>query len=139
MRRFEDWPLRLDIFLKDAQERTFRWGTWDCALLAAAGVFALTGEDFAAPFRGHYKTARGSVMALNKYGHGDIVATATAFLGQPLSILQKVQRGDVVAFETEYGPALGIVDLSGSQFVAVQEGEGLVRLPVSLAICGWRV
>ena len=57
-RRREDWPERLLAFARSRERQPFVWGTNDCALFAADAALAMTGHDFAAPFRGLLGTAQ---------------------------------------------------------------------------------
>lgn len=139
--RFEDWPQRLDDFLRAAQGRLFTWGEHDCALFAADAVLAITGEDHAAAFRGRYSTARGALRALKVYGQGTLEATVAARLGPVVINPRGLQRGDIAAFgdSGEFGCGLGVVDLSGRHFVALSPVGGPGRMPLASAVCGWRV
>jgi hypothetical protein len=137
-KRFEDWTERLEYFLWLAQGRAFAWGAWDCSLFGAEGVKALTGDDFGAAFRGQYSDAAGAAQALIEIGEGDLESTVTSFMGPPLSLPAKAQRGDLVLFESGDGPALGIIELTGTHFAAVTT-RGTVRLPRARALQAWRV
>ena len=73
-----DWHVRLDTFIRENLLTPFEWGKFDCCLFVADAVEAMTGTDFAAPFRGRYTTATGSARALKKYGSGDVKSTLSA-------------------------------------------------------------
>ena len=70
--RNKNWPEKLVTYLQENLDTPFKWGTFDCCLFAANAVHAMTGKDFAEPFRGKYTTEKGAAKALIKYGHGDI-------------------------------------------------------------------
>lgn len=139
MRRFEDWPQRLESYLFVCKKRDFEWGSFDCALFVAGAVQAMTGIDFSDKYRGRYKTERGALMAMRRQGFNDVVGVATYCFGAPSASVLKAQRGDVVAFDTDDGTALGVVDLSGSAFLAVMCHGGLARRPLSQAVLTWRI
>lgn len=92
--RLPDWEQRLHDYVAALEGSTFSWGTLDCALFAAGAVLAQTGVDLAADFRGRYRTARGSVRALRRFGAGTLEATIAARL--PAIEPAFAQRGDVV-------------------------------------------
>jgi hypothetical protein len=139
--RFEDWPSRLEAFLRAEKDRAFVWGERDCALFAADAVLALTGVDHAAAFRGRYSSARGALRALKVYGRGTLEATVAEKLGPVVVNPRVLQRGDLAAFgaEGEFGCGLGVVDLSGRSFIALSLIAGLMSMPLAAAVCGWRV
>lgn len=139
MKRMQDWAVRLDVYLRASRTRAFAWGEFDCALFAAGGVEAMTERDFARHFRGKYKTSKGSVVALKKYGAGNLRETAENFLGLPLPSVLRAQRGDVIGMNAEAGFALGLVDLTGQSFAVVAPENGLSFLPLRLAALAWRV
>jgi len=55
-------------FLMLHARRAHAFGTWDCAFAAAEYGRAVTGIDFAAPFRGRYRTALGCARVLRREG-----------------------------------------------------------------------
>ena len=105
------------------------------ACLLQNAVHAMTGKDFAEPFRGKYTTEKGAAKALIKYGHGDIKSTLNAIFG-PLKPRFNAGRGDLVLVETNMGDALGVV-ASGKIWVATL--NGLATMPLNRALGCWSV
>lgn len=135
MQRRDDWASRLIAVIDAADNKPFAWGTQDCALFAADCVQAMTGEDFAAPFRGRYDTALGSVRALKMLGMASLEAYVISVLGEPISATMAM-RGDVVMVDTPEGQALGVV--AGIE-AAVAGVNGLVMMPRSAWLIAWRI
>lgn len=133
--RVEDWPERLIAWVDRARTRTFQYGTWDCCLAAAEWVREATGLDFAEEYRG-YKTEAGAYRKMKAIAEGGVVEVVTRALGEPLASPKLAQRGDIVAVETEYGPALG-VHLGESIAVVTPSGLGFLR--ARAAEIAWRV
>jgi hypothetical protein len=128
--RLPDWEPRLDAVLNQWGQQQFEWGRWDCALLAADCIEALTGTDPAAAFRGRYSTKQGAAAALRKYGAGTLKATLDAATdGQIPPAL--AQRGDVVMFQGNAGVCMGRMSL----FI----GEGLEQVPTLDCETAWGV
>lgn len=134
MIRLENWPERLNMFLKYHHE--FDWHSCNCALFAADGVRAITGNDFAKPYRGP-KTKRGMISRLRKVCGGAVEEAATRELGEPLSNPLLAKRGDVVSYDFGEGAALGIC--TGSKAVFISENDGLVYVPSNLWHKAWGV
>jgi len=134
--RSENWPEILAAELKKAAKKTFAWGSHDCCLFAADVAYAMTGEDYASEFRGHYSTSIGAAMALKKYGAGSIKATLTTKLGEPLPPMQ-AGRGDFVLADAGQGDTVGIC--CGPQAAFVSINGGLLYLPMAAWICAWRI
>ena len=126
--RFPDWRTRLVAYLSASVRLPFEDGKHDCALFLAGGVLAMTGQDFAAPYRGRYTTIAGGIRILRKDGYDDHVDLARAHLAQKSPAF--ANEGDGAVVQTEDGPSLGIVQ--GAQ-VYVLAPSGMVLVPLSLA------
>lgn len=133
--RLDDWASKMNEVIDKARTTPFEWGVSDCALFAADCVKAMTGFDWAEPFRGRYKTPRGSLLALKKYGNGSLEKTMDASFERH-SKIALTRRGDVVAMDNPAGVCLGIC--VGS-IVAVRSEKGVEFFPVKQAIASWRV
>lgn len=124
MTRLPDWEDRLHAYLVEHEGAVFAWGQTDCALFAAGAVLAQTGDDFAAPFRGQYRSAAGSVRALKTWGAGDLASTIGTVLPEIPTGFAK--RGDIVMFAASAGVCVGADGL----FIGEEDGApGLVRIP----------
>ncbi len=66
--RLPGWVQRLNALLDRAAKEPFRWGVFDCCLLAADSVEALTGFDPAAGLRGTYSDEEGARKILEREG-----------------------------------------------------------------------
>ena len=127
--RLDNWEKLLNDYL--SQVGPFEWGANDCCLFAANGVLAMTGEDYAKPYRG-YKTAKGALGKLKDIG---VNGVATKALGEPKPPTL-AKRGDVVSFESGDGLALGLC--IGAKIAAVGQ-DGLIMLPMNQALQAWSV
>lgn len=127
--RYPDWRARLTAWLHSVRHRPFAEGTHDCALFAAGAIQAMTGTDFAAPYRGKYSTTRGGIRVLRRAGFADHIALAAAHL--PPCALPDVCEGDVVVIESTHGPALGVVQgamvyvpgVRGTSLLSISEAQ----------------
>lgn len=107
--RLPDWEQRLHDYVASLEGSAFAWGRHDCALFAAGAVVAVTGIDHAAPFRGRYRTARGSVRALHRFGAGTLEATLDAALARVAPGFAR--RGDLVMVDEMAGVCVGATAL----------------------------
>ncbi|MBC8718181.1 hypothetical protein H5024_11235 [Ochrobactrum sp. Marseille-Q0166] len=127
MKRYPDWRPRLSAYLYEVAHKPFKWGEHDCALFAAGAVEAMTGADFAAEYRGKYKTLIGGLRKLRKSGFADHAEMAASIFEEchPSS----AHVGDLAAIETDEGIALGVVQ--GQRIYVLrpdQAGIGTVAL-----------
>jgi len=140
--RFNDWPARLSEFIAARREMPFAWGVNDCCLFAADAIIAMTGTDFAAPFRGLYDTARGALEVVRGrgelFGVGDVTAELMCLYGIREVPPPFAQRGDLVLLEREHGESLGIISLDGTDVWAPGD-EHLVCVPISEGRRAWRI
>jgi hypothetical protein len=104
--RFPDWPQRLYRAIEARRETPYAWGQNDCALFAAALIWAETGQDFGQPFRGAYADEASAQRMLEAHGWKDLTAMADALLPRRS---ERPRRGDAVLMEGRFGPFLGIL------------------------------
>ena len=123
--RHADWRQRLVAYLAGIARQPFVPGRNDCALFLAGGVLAMTGQDFAAAFRGRYTTTRGGLRVLRKAGFEDHVALVAHHL--PERPVAFAREGDGAVIPTAEGPALGIVQGAGIYGLGP---DGLVLSPL---------
>jgi len=69
LKRLPDWRTRLFSLIDEKDKQPFQYGLNDCSTFGADVVFALTGFDPAAQFRGKYKTKLGGIRAIRKAGY----------------------------------------------------------------------
>lgn len=127
--RLDNWESKLAVYLENVGP--FEWGKNDCCLFAANAVEVMTGVDPAKKYRG-YKTKIGAAKKIKDVG---IEGAWTAEFGDPINP-KLCQRGDVVFFANANDPAVGIC--IGSEFAAMGE-NGLIIIPMKLAIKGWKI
>ena len=132
--RLPDWRARLQAYLLKVARTPFKEGVNDCALFLAGGVAAMTGVDYAAPYRGRYTTTRGGLRVLRRAGFADHIALASHHLAQKPVAFANVGDGAVVVRDNE--PALGIVQ-GASVFVLMPGGIGHVALTEASTV--WEV
>lgn len=124
--RLPDWRLRLQHYLGRVVREPLQFGRHDCALFAADAVREMTGEDHASPYRGRYTTLRGGLRILRRAGFADHVDLARAHL-QAVPVAQATP-GDLAAFDTAQGRALGVVQGAAVYVLRPEGGLGLVAL-----------
>lgn len=109
MKRFPDWPERLNAYIEGRRERPFCWGSNDCALFAADAVEAITGETLGKAWR-KYKTAKGAAQIIKRAGGMRGLAEKAGLVEKPVGL---AQRGDVVLVAVEGRETFGIVAGNG--------------------------
>jgi hypothetical protein len=132
--RLKGWEQALAATTRAAMRTPYAWGVHDCALFAATCVAAVTGEDFAAGFRGGYDDEDGARRLLASLGCADVGDLASRYL--PEIEPPEARRGDVVMLDAAFGPFLAIVD---GRTAVGPSARGLTHTPVSQAQRAWRV
>lgn len=146
IKRIESWATReLHQFLVDNTKTKFQWGIFDCCLMAANGIQAMTGTDIASDFRGLYTDKASAFAALAKVTGvvNGTVEDAAAYCADKHSLVELVhplmaQRGDLVVLEDAGRVIAGLVHLSG-RHVAVAGENGLKKLSIMNIKRAWRV
>lgn len=130
LRRLPDWQPRLIALLARIARTPFEEGSNDCALLLADAVEAMTGVDYAAPYRGRYTTTRGGLRVLRKDGFRDHFALARHHLREkPVAF---AAPGDGALVEVDGIQALGV--FQGAQvYVRTPDRLGLVPMTAARA------
>lgn len=123
MMRHQHWHVALIQYLATCARTPFAEGSNDCALFAAGAVEAMTGTDYAAPYRGRYTTTKGGLRMLRRAGFADHIALAAANL--PEIPVSSAKPGDVAAVATPEGEALGVVQGAGV-YVLTPGGMGIL-------------
>lgn len=90
--RLPTWQLSFEQFCAERRRMPFQWGRNDCALFAADCVLALTGRDFALPWRGYSSEVEAAELLR---AHGGLEGFGRLALGEPCE-MHKVIAGDVV-------------------------------------------
>lgn len=131
--RHEDWPRRLQAFVRARRRMPFAWGSNDCSTLAADWVLEATGTDPLYGMRGGWSDARQAMARIAEMG--GLRQAATDLLGPEIAP-SLAQRGDVV-----------LIVVGDRETLAVCVGEhalgaadaGALLAPMSDAIAAWRV
>lgn len=128
--RLDGWESKMS----QALEKTgaFEWGTNDCCMFVFRVAEAITGIDYAKPYRG-YKTSKGAARRLLKYGGVEGVAN-NSFGESKKPLLAK--RGDAVLVKSGDDLTLGIC--VGDKIAVVTE-TGLVLISMREAINAWSI
>lgn len=137
--RKESWPNILNDQIEQAQAREFEWGVFDCCLFVADVGLAMTDVDYAASFRGRYKTKAGAYRCLkNLVGSksGGIKELWDSLLGESIPVAY-CSRGDIATLETDDGLAVGVC--VGARLAVPRPGSGLTFVPMSHALMAWRI
>lgn len=135
-RRLDGWEARLDAVIEAARHEPYALGHHDCFRLACGVIQALTGIDRWSEFSGSYRTKREALAAIAAHG-ATFEAAGDWFFGYTRVDWRHARRGDIVALQTADGEKhLGVCLGWQAAYLAP---EGLVFLPVSGALCAWRV
>ena len=93
-------------------------------------------------FRGRYHSRTEALRAIRDYVGGPSVRAVaervTEAYAMPQVDILRARRGDVVLIRRPRDYSLGIVALNGTDVITVTP-QGLQRIALSNAVCGWRV
>jgi len=128
--RLQDWPVRLAQAIEEARDRSFAWGTHDCAGWAFTVAFSLRGKPKPG-WVGTYKTKAAAMRKLKASGVA-LEDIGTELLGPPLEITLMAGRGDVAFAGGAYGVCIGT-------HIAQITADGLTFRPMADAEKAWRV
>lgn len=138
MSRKEGWENELAVYLDKVSTRSFKRGKHDCALFVCNCIKILTGVDYAAEYRGKYKTKKEAFQMLKERGFEDLSKIAFGKLGDPYKNINFAKRGDLVTLDCKEGISLGIIDMTGKRAVTTGE-KALTYYPKDQWIQAWEV
>jgi len=136
LNRVPRWEIALAKWVEASMGRPFQWGRFDCGLMAADAIEAITGIKVADDLQ--YETEEG----------------AKAIVGEDFSSLQELcdervgveirptsaRKGDIAMVEFNDGEAYSlVVDYGRSYIVATDKGVRIVRKEAVKAVKAWRV
>lgn len=132
--RLPAWEARLAAFVADNLRRPYRYGSFDCLLMPAAAVRAVTGKDHGRGHRGKYKNAAGAARYLRGLGFASPEELLDRLFDEkPVGF---AQRGDLVLCRTDSGDNPGVC-LGG--FALAAGADGLIRVPRDRWLKAWAV
>ncbi len=126
------WRPSLEDLVRSRMNVPFAWGLHDCCLWAADAVFAQTGVDPAAPWRGTYSSARDAIALVGRLGGMEAIGALVGPAIPPLT----AQAGDIGLVRHEGRDSLAVC--TGPLWLA-PAAAGLAPLPLDLAVAAWRV
>src|SRR5690554_5079528 len=94
---------QLHDFIERMRPCAWQSGANDCALFVAAWLQELHGTDYAAEYRGQYKTTEEGLRLV-----GSLKGKLTELFGEPDGILT-ARRGDIAYRTTDGGETVGVV------------------------------
>lgn len=137
MRRFQDWPARLNAYIEECRSKSFAWGRFDCVHFGAAWVAKATGHNPLKGLKLRYRSRDGAIKSLERLGYDSIAAAITAHIGEPLTSRFLARRGDIVTLPRDGMDGVGIcVD---ERCVFLHPETGLTFVPLKDVASAWRV
>jgi hypothetical protein len=129
MMRLQSWPEALAAYFESRRYLPFAWRLNDCTSFAAGAVEAMTGVMPELP---RYKSAAQAARLIGQRSlrgrvgdvYGAEIPCASAF------------RGDLVLMLLDGRETLGVSD---GHLIAGPGAEGMLLVPRSAGVCGWRV
>jgi hypothetical protein len=144
LKRTEHWATReLNQFLTTNVNAPFVWGVFDCCLMPADAIKAMTGIDIADDFRGKYKDQASAFALIKSVTGGTTVADAAAHCASKHGLKEwshplLAKRGDLVVLRDAAELIAGIVHLNGRHAISVGP-SGLKRIPLTAVTRAWTV
>ena len=133
--RLRDWESRFTAYVCRIATAPFGWGVHDCALFAAGGVDAVTGEDPAARWRDQYSSEMGGLLQLRRAGFDSHIELAASLY--PEIHPSAAWPADIAVIPEGGIGALGLVQ-GEMVYVLREEGLGLVPIGSAVQILGVR-
>lgn len=128
MERLPQWRGRLEAAIDEIKSKPFSWENNECGTgLVGSIVFAITGEDPAAPYRDKHKDAAGALRTMRKAGFANLGDMVGSMLEE--MHISEAKIGDIAAVKSDsaFGYALGVVN-GERVFVLMENGIGTVDL-----------
>ena len=121
MNRSDTWHADLAAYIVSVGAKPFVWGEHDCATFAAGAVMAMTGEDFAKPYRGKYKSLRGGLGMLKRKGFANHADLAASLFEEIHPSLARV--GDLAAVPADGATLIALGIVQGERIFVLRPGS----------------
>jgi len=141
LKRYQDWPTRLEKAIRSHDRRRFRYGWHDCCISPVNCLKAMTGVDIIKEFGIAYTTEEEAKAFLtSKRGMVNMLKWfAKALNVTAYSNVNRVKRGDIVLVGLEGGnKALGIIDLTGRRAL-VASSKGWKSYDFTAILMAWDI
>lgn len=140
--RRDDWRERLLVVHDDYSRAQFQWGTYDCCLLIADSIRALTGHDPASGhFRYRYNNAKQALRLMREFAGGGVAETikryATLYNAREIPP-GSAMFGDVGLFDFEDQQSGALITPDRYALLFLMR-EGPMYIPRGLLAHAWRV
>ncbi len=140
--RCQDWPEKLDEYIRKNNGRKYEHGKFDCVLFGADIIKIMTacrhgaGEDILTGIK--YKDMKSAVTLLKRMGGlFEMTSVQMKEKGYWEVNPRLAHRGDIVGFMTKaHGETIGVC--VGTDIVSPGKTE-LVYLPMTEAVIAWRI
>ena len=136
MDKLPNWRSKLDQCINEYENVIFKYGSHDCSTFVSDCILAQTGYDFAADFRGKYKSLNGGYKLCRKAGYADNVGV----FEKQLTIITTsfASTGDVgVVQADDENQALCII--AGRFGIGLTEHGGLIRFDIARLVKVFKV
>jgi len=134
MTRHPQWESRLNEFVVKNRKRPYEPSRFDCLLMPAEAVKAVTGKDHGRGHRGKYKSTATAYRYLKSLGFDSPEAYLDSLFDEkPVGF---AQRGDLVLARTETGDNPGVC-MGAYAYVAGE--DGLLKAARVLWLKAWAV
>ncbi|MCF1744723.1 DUF6950 family protein [Paradevosia shaoguanensis] len=137
--RLPGWHARLDALIDSYRRAELSYGHFDCAILAALNVEALTGERIGKKAWWRYRSAEAGLRTMARAGFANLADMAASLLPEH-EHPSRAYVGDIAAIPAEnaFGFALGIV--GGERIFVLGEGyDGLGTVDLLTATRAFKV
>lgn len=131
--RVKKWEKSFRDWLAANSKTPFRWGRFDCVLMAGLCSDAITGNQYAKDFIGRYKTRIGAMRIVKtEFGSFDNIFSSRYREINP----NMAWRGDVVLAEIEGEQTYGVLESNAAYFAG---RDGLIFIQKPKILKAWRI
>ena len=132
--RLRNWQCLFADFVTRRRHEKFSWGKNDCCLFAADSTLTITGNDFAAAYRGSYSDETSAMALIAEFGSLEQLCSTLTGIAPISAVYADV--GDIV-----------IAKYAGRELLAVSNGihvlavgsEGMIILPLAVCTKTWKI
>lgn len=101
MARLDNWQSELTAFIEEKRFEPFDFANWNCMFWTLGCVEVITGQDFAAPYKGKFKNELGASKLLRKLdGVSNSLEFLEKYFDEPKSIAF-ARMGDIVLVDAD--------------------------------------
>ena len=138
MKKLPQWEIRLFDFISNSQNKSFKWGKWDCCIFCIEAVKAMTGKEIT---KVKWNNKLEALLFIKENGRTINQATSKYLKKVGFEVVNKnfITAGDVVLLKDTHNNNEQLMGICTGNLIACVCEDGLTYRQNQSAVKVWRI